>query len=436
MQVTVENVGSLERKITVGIPAAQIQSALDKRLNEVSRTVKLDGFRPGKVPMKVVKKRFGEAVRGEVIEKTIQDTIFEALNQEKINPAGMPSIESIKADEGQDLEYVAKFEVFPEITLKEFSDISIEKRESDVQDKDFEERMEQLRKNAKEWKETDRAAKEGDQVIIDYKGTKDGEAFEGGSAEDSPLELGSGSMIPGFEDGIAGMKAGEEKDLNLSFPEDYHAEELKGQKVVFHISLKQVNEASIPELDDELAKKFGVDDGLEALKTQVRESMERELEQAIKGDIKQQVMDELMRLHEVDVPQAVIGQQIQIMKRQMVQQFGGAQIDPSIFPDDMFADKAKENAALSLVLSKIIEAKSLAVTREAVKDYIEKMAEGYPDQKEEIVKYYMNDKQRHAEIEAVVLEEKLVELVLSEAKVSTKKLDFSEAIAPRKQEEI
>ncbi len=436
MQVTVENVSNLERKITVGIPAAQIQSALDKRLNEVSRTVKLDGFRPGKVPMKVVKKRFGEAVRGEVIEKTIQDTIFEALNQEKINPAGMPSIESIKADEGQDLEYVAKFEVFPEISLSEFTQISIEKRESEVQDNDFDERLEQIRSNAKEWKEVARAAKNGDQVIIDYKGTKDGEAFDGGSAEDSPLELGSGRMIPGFEEGIIGMKAGEEKDLKLSFPDDYHSEDLKGQKVVFHVTLKKVNEPFVPELDDELAKKLGVEDGLDSLKKQVRESMERELEQAIKGDIKQQVMDELMRLHEVDVPQAVVGQQIQIMKRQMIQQFGRAQIDPSIFPDDMFADRAKENAALSLVLSKIIEAKSLAVTREAVKAYIEKMAEGYPEQKDEIVKYYMNDKQRHAEIEAVVLEEKLVELVISEAKVSTKKLDFSEAVAPRKKEDL
>ncbi len=435
MQVSVENISTLERKVTVGIPAQQIESALANRINEVSRTARIDGFRPGKVPVKVVKKRFGPALRGEVIEKAIQDSIFEALSQQNINPAGMPAIESVSGEEGQDLEYVARLEVFPEIDLAEFSKITIEKRESEISDKDFEERLEELRKRAKEWKAVERAAKNGDQVIIDYKGTKDGEAFAGGSAENSPLELGLGRMIPGFEDGIVGMKAGDEKDLNLSFPETYHAEELKGQAVVFHIKVNTVNEAFIPELTDELAKKMGVEAGLDAFKTQVRESMNRELEQALKGDVKQQVMAELSKLHEVEVPQAVVKQQIQVMKRQMFQQFGGAQIDPSIFPDDMFADKAKENAALSLVLSKIIDVKSLAATREAVKAYIEKMAEQYDDQKDEIVKYYMNDKSRHAEIEAVVLEEQLVDLVLSEAKINTVKVDFKTAITPRAQTE-
>lgn len=432
MQVSVENVSNLERKVTVGIPAATIESALAKRLNEVSKTVKIDGFRPGKVPMKVIQKRFGDALRGEVIEKAIQESIFEALNQQNINPAGMPTIESIKGDAGQDVEYVAKLEVYPEITLTEFSKITIEQRESTITDADFEQRLQDLRKRAKEWKLAERAAKVGDQVIIDYKGTKNGEAFDGGSASNSPLELGSGQMIAGFEDGLVGMKAGESKSLHLTFPENYHAEDLKGQPVVFEVTINTVNEEFLPELNDELAKKMGVEEGLDAFKKQVRESMDKELEQAIKGDIKQQVMDELLKLHTVDVPKAVVAQQIQVMKRQMIQQFGGAQIDPSIFPDDMFAERAQENAALSLVLSKIIEARALAATREAVKAYIEKMAADYPDQKDEIIKYYMNDKQRHAEIEAVVLEEQLVALVLSEAKVSKTTLSFTDAISPRK----
>jgi trigger factor len=434
MQVSVENVSNLERKVTIGIPAEKIESALAKRLNEVSKTVKIDGFRPGKVPLKVVQKRFGEALRGEVVEKVIQESIFEALTQEKINPAGMPSIESVKAEAGEDLEYVAKLEVYPEIELAEFSKISIEQRESDITDSDFEDRLQELRKRAKEWKETDRAAKDGDQVIIDYTGTNDGEAFEGGSAEASPLELGSGQMIAGFEDGIIGMKAGDEKELNLTFPEDYQAEDLKGKAVVFKVKVNTVNEEFVPELDDDLAKKMGVEDGLEAFKTQVRDSMDKELEQALKGDVKQQVMDELLKLHEIDVPQAVVAQQIQVMKKQMMQQFGDAQIDPSIFPDDMFADRAKENAALSLVLSKIIEAKTLVATRESVKEYIEKMAEGYADQKDEIIQYYMNDKQRHAEVEAVVLEEQLVDLVISEAKVTKAQVSFADAITPRNKE--
>ncbi len=431
MQVSVENVSNLERKVTVGIPAEQIESALASRMNEVSKTVKLDGFRPGKVPKKVIEKRFGPALRGEVIEKAIQESIFEALNQENINPAGMPSIESVKDEDGQDVEYVAKLEVYPEIELQEFSKISIEKRSSEVTEEDFEQRLQDLRKRAKEWKETDRAAKSGDQVMIDYKGTKDGEAFDGGSAENSPLELGSGRMIPGFEDGIEGMKAGDEKSLDLSFPEDYHAEELKGQAVVFEIKVNAVMEEFLPELDDDLAKKLGVEDGLDALKTQVRESMDKELDQALKGDVKQQVMEQLIELHDFEVPQAIVAQQTQALRQQMLQQFGGAQIDPSIFPDDMFADKAKENASLSLVLGKVIEDKSLVATREAVKEYVEKMAADYADQKDEIIQYYMNDKARHAEIEAVVLEEQLVEMVLGEATVTEATVPFSEAITPR-----
>ena len=436
MQVSVENVSTLERKVTIGIPAKQIESSLASKINEVSKTARLDGFRPGKIPLAVIKKRFGQALRGEVIEKAIQESIFVALEQENIKPAGMPAIESIKDEAGQDIEYVAKLEVFPEIDLVAFSNIAIEKRSAEITDADFEARLEELRNRAKEWQPVERAAKTGDQVIIDYQGTLNGEVFQGGSANDSPLELGSGSMIPGFEDGIIGLKAGDIKALNLKFPDEYHAENLKGQAVVFNVTVKAVNESVLPELDDALAKKMGVEAGLEVFKEQVRKSMDRELDQALKGDVKQQVMDELLKLHTVDVPKAVIGQQINIMKQQMLQQFGGAQIDMSIFPDDMFADKAKENAALSLVLSKIIDSKSLVATREAIKAYVEKMAADYEDQAEEIIKYYMNDKRRSAEIEAVVLEEKLVDLVLSEAKVSQVTLPFNEAIKPRSKADL
>ena len=431
MQVSVENVSTLERKVTIGIPAKQIESSLASRINEVSKTARLDGFRPGKIPVAVIKKRFGPALRGEVIEKAIQESIFEVLEQQNIKPAGMPAIESINDKAGQDVVYVAKVEVYPEIDLVSFAKITIEKRNSVITDVDFETRLEELRNRAKEWRPVERAAKNGDQVVIDYKGLLDGEAFQGGSANDSPLELGSKSMIPGFEEGLLGLKAGDKKSLNLKFPDDYHAEKLKGKSVVFEVTVKTVNEAVVAALDDDFAKKMGVEGGLEEFKKQIRKSMDRELEQAVKGDVKQQVMDELLKLHTVDVPKAVVAQQINIMKQQMLQQFGGAQIDMSIFPDDMFAGKAKENAALSLVLSKIIDDKALMATREAIKAYVEKMAADYEDQAEEIIKYYMNDKRRSAEIEAVVLEEKLVDLVLSEAKVSEVKLPFNEAIKPR-----
>lgn len=432
MQISIEDVNALERKMTVGIPASEIESSVSKKLNETSKTIRLDGFRPGKVPAKVVKKRFGPAIRGEVVEKLIQDHFFKAITEKDIKPAGMPSIESVNDEEGKDLEFVAKFEVFPEINVAGFDAIEINTYEAEITDADFEERLTQTQENAKEWKDVERAAKSGDQLTIDFEGTKDGELFEGGAATDSPLELGSNSMIPGFEDGLVGAKLNEEKSLDLTFPDDYQAEELQGQKVNFKVTVKAVKESVMPELDDAFAEKMGVTEGgVEALKTKIRESMDKELDGQLKGKIKQQVMEALVKNNPIEVPKSVVSQQIDALKHQMLGQFGGgANFDTSIFPDEMFEEKAKENAALSLVLSKIIETRELSANREDVKKFVEDMAESYAEQKDEVIQFYMNDPQRTSEIEAVVLEQMLVDLVLKEGKVTHSTVSFKEAITP------
>ena len=286
MQVSIETTSGLERRLTVGVPAERIESEVDSRLQKAAGNVKLPGFRPGKVPMKVMRQRFGAGVRQEVLGEVMSQSFPEAVVQEKLRPAGQPSIEPKVLEAGKDLEYIATFEVFPEVDVVEIKDFEVEKPVADVSDEDVDNIIEVFRKQQGSWEVVERAAAEGDQVNIDYTGTRDGEAFDGGSATGSDLELGSGRMIPGFEDGVAGMVAGEEKILKLSFPEDYHSEDLKGAAVEFAVTLNTVKEMSPAELDDELFAKYGVDEGgLDAFREEVRQNMKRELKNAVENKI-------------------------------------------------------------------------------------------------------------------------------------------------------
>src|SRR5690606_11067919 len=276
MQVSVETRSGLERRITVGVPAEQVDKEVVKRRQDAARKVRINGFRVGKVAFKIVEQRFGESIRQEVLGEVINRTYFDALQKEDITPAGMPSIDTTRNQEGEDLEYVATIEVYPEVELPDFSAFAITRALAEVQDSDVDNMVENLRKQQAKWEEVDRAAQDGDQVVIDYRGTRDGEEFEGGKAENQPLVLGSESMIPGVEDGIVGLKAGDDKSLKLSFPEDYHAEELKGAEVEFEIKVHKVSEQKLPELDDEFFQQYGVEEGgLDQFKEEVRSNMER-----------------------------------------------------------------------------------------------------------------------------------------------------------------
>lgn len=434
MQVSIQTTSGLERRLTVGVPAEKVDDEVKARLQKAAGTVRLDGFRPGKVPMKVLKQRYGAGVRQEVIGEVMQQSFQEAVAQEQLKPAGMPSIEPKSIEEGQDLEFVAIFEVFPDIDLKDYSGLEIEKPVAEVTDADVDKMIETLRKQQAVWEAVDRAAVEEDQVNINYVGTKDGEAFDGGTADKSDLILGSNSMIPGFEDGVAGMKSGEEKTIALTFPEDYHAEELKGAAVEFKVTVNTVSEKKLAELNAELFAQFGVTDGGEdEFRKEVTQNMSRELLNAAKGKVKSLVLDGLLEIHDdVQVPQALAKQEITALKSQMVQQFGGAaeSIDiDSLLPDDMFIEQAERRVKLGLLLNELISTEGLSADPERVKETIEGMAATYEDP-QEVINYYYSNQEQMQQIQAMVLEDALVELLLERVKVSEKACSYDEVLAP------
>lgn len=434
MQVSIQTTSGLERKLTVGIPAERIDGEVNSRLQKAASTVRLDGFRPGKVPMKVMKQRFGAGVRQEVLQEVMNKSFSEAVVQENLKPAGMPDIEPKNMDAGQDVEYVATFEVFPEMELKDYSSMAIEVPVAEIGDADIDQMIETLRGQSAEWQTVDRAAISGDKLNIDFAGTKDGEAFDGGTAEGSDLELGSNSMIPGFEDGLLGAKSGEEKVLSLSFPEDYHAEDLKGAAVEFTVKVNSVSEKQLPELNDEFFGKFGVTEGGETkFREDVAQNMQRELANAIKSKTKNQVMTALAEFHaDLQLPQALIKQDISAQKSQMVQQFGGAaeslDID-SLLPDDMFKDQAERRVRLGLVLNEYISKEEVTADPEKVKETVETLASTYEDP-QEVLNYYYNNQQQLQEIQSMVLEDTVVERLMAQATVTNKPSSYSEVMAP------
>jgi trigger factor len=433
MQVSIETTSGLERRLTVGVPAERIETEVDSRLQKAAGNVRLPGFRPGKVPMKVMRQRFGAGIRQEVLGEVMSQTFQEAVIQEKLRPAGQPSIEARSLEAGKDLEYVATFEVFPEVEVAEIKGIEVEKPVAEVGDADVDNIIEVFRKQQGSWQTVEREAREGDQVNISYAGTRDGEAFEGGSAENSNLELGSGRMIPGFEDGIVGMKAGEQKTLQLSFPEDYHNEELKGAAVEFAVTLNGVEEMVPAALDEELFAKYGVEEGgLETFREEVRQNMARELKNAVQGKVKQQVMDALVEAHEsLEIPQALVAREIDAMRQQMFQQFGGAagqNLDlQSLLPDDMFRENAERRVKLGLVLAELVSKLELKADAAKVREAIEEMASTYQDP-EEVINYYYSNQDQLAAIESRVLEDQMVEKLLENANIVEKQCSYQEAI--------
>ncbi len=434
MQVFIETTSGLERRLTVGIPAERVENEVNSRLQKSAKNIRLDGFRPGKVPMKVIRQRFGPGVRQEVVGEVINQSFYEAVSQENLRPAGQPSIEPKTLEEGKDLEYVATFEVFPEIELSAMTDMSIEKPKAEVTPTDVEEMIEVFRKQQGGMEAADRPAQDGDQVTIDYVGTRDGEVFDGGSAENSDLELGSGRMIPGFESGIEGMSSGDDKVLELNFPEDYHNEDLKGAAVEFKITLKEVKEQVLAPLDDELYAKYGVEEGgEEKFREEISQNMNRELDNAVKNTVKQQVMDAIYEAHRgQDVPKALIDSEISNMRGQMFQQFGGAgaaDLDlESLLPADMFQEQAERRVKLGLILSEFVSKNELTADADRVRSTIEEMASTYQEPEEVINWYYSNQEQLQS-IESRVLEEQVVDKLLENATVSEKECTYQDALS-------
>ncbi|QFU75882.1 trigger factor [Halioglobus maricola] len=440
MQVSIETTSGLERRLTVGVPADRVDAEVVTRLKKAAKNVRLPGFRPGKVPMKVMQQRFGEGVRQEVLGEVMSQSFQEAVVQEKLRPAGQPSIEAKSLDAGKDLEYIATFEVFPDVEVVEFDGFDVERPVAEVKDEDVENIIEVFRKQQGSWEDVERAAALEDKVVIDFVGTKDGEEFEGGSAEGSELELGSGRMIPGFEDGVVGMSAGDEKTLELTFPEDYHSEELKGAAVEFKVTVKSVQEMTPAALDEELFAKYGVEEGgEEQFRKEVGENMARELKNAVESKVKQQVMDAVIDAHDaLEIPQSLIAQEVDVLRNQMLQQFGGAggqDLDlKSLLPDDMFTENAEKRVKLGLLLSELINKFELKADGDKVRSTIEEMASTYQEP-EEVINWYYSNQEQLATVESKVLEDQVVEKLLESAKIVDKECSYQDAIAPAKQDE-
>ncbi|CAM3647325.1 trigger factor [Parendozoicomonas haliclonae] len=442
MQVSLETTSGLERRLTITVPAETVETQVDKRLRDMSKRVKLDGFRPGKVPFKVIKKRYGLGARQEVLGEVMQSSYMEAVIKEELQPAGAPKIEPKNIEEGKDLEFVAIVEVYPEVEIADFAKISVEKPVAEVSEEDVNKMLDTLREQSKTFEaaEEGAAAEQGDLVIIDYKGTVDGEAFEGGAAEGQRLELGSGRMIPGFEDGIAGMKAGEQKDINVTFPAEYHSEELKGKDAVFAITVNEVQKPVLPELNEEFFSRYGVSEGgLEGFREEITKNMGRELKQAVKNKVKNQVMDGLIEIHNVELPAALVEQEIGRLKEQAVQRFasqGMQGLDASALPNEMFQAEAEKRVRLGLIVGEIVKVRELKPEDDRVRAMIEEIASAYQEPQQVIDWYYANEQQL-SQVQYVVLEEQVVDTILEAAQVSEKACSYEEAIkpAPAKTEE-
>ncbi len=433
MRVSVETTSGLERKLTVGVPANDVDSAVDKKLADAAKNVRLPGFRPGKVPMKVMKQRFGSGVRQEVLGDVVNRSFQEAVMGESLRPAGQPSIEIKNFESGQDVEYVATFEIYPTVTLNEVKDFAVTKLVCDVGESDIDEIIEVFQKQQGQLVVVDRAAEDGDTLTIDFEGSKDGEVFEGGTGTDTALELGSGRMIPGFESGLVGATAGEERVLELTFPEDYHAEDLKGAAVEFKVTVKEVKTLELAELNAELFASYGVEgDDVEAFRAEVRKNMERELKAAVDGHVKQQVMDAIIEAHPaLEIPSSLISQEVDVLRGQMFQQFGGA-VSPemdlkSILPDEMFTERAETRVKLGLLVSELVQDLGVRAEPNKVRELIEDIASTYQDPTE-VINWYYEDNDQLMGIESRVLEDSVVEKILENANITEEPTGYQDAL--------
>jgi trigger factor len=426
MQISIETTQGLERKMTIGVPAADVDGQVVVALKSMVKGRKIDGFRQGKIPPNVAHKMFGKPARQEAVQQVMQRSFFEAISKEGLKMAGMPTnFEATVNESGKDLEFVATFEVYPEITLADLASIEVNKKKSEVTDAD----VETLQKQQAKWETSTEAAVDGDQTVVDFDGFIDGEAFEGGKAEGYNLTLGSNSMIPGFETGIEGLKAGDEKTLELSFPADYHKEDLQGKAVEFKVVIKEVKKPELAELNEEFFKGFGVESkDLASFKVDIRANMNRELERAIRNDVKNQVIDGLVAANQIDVPGSLADQEIDRLRQQAVQQFGGGQgIDASMLPAELFKEQADRRVRVGLLMNAAVDTFKLTASEEKIDALIEEVASTYQEP-EQVREYYKNTPEQKSQVEALALEEQVVEKILESAKVTETEAGYEEVI--------
>ena len=425
MSVTVETLEKLERKITLSLPVDTISNEVDKRLKRLARQVKVDGFRPGKVPMNIVAQRYGYSVHYEVMNDKVGELFSQAANEAKLRVAGQPRItEKEGAPEGQML-FDAVFEVYPEVKLGELSGLSVEKVTASVDDAAIERTIDILRKQRRTFAQRglDSAAQDGDRVTIDFEGKIDGEPFQGGKAEDFQFLLGEGQMLQEFENAVRGMKSGESKTFPLNFPADYHGQDVAGKQADFLVTLKKVEASHLPEVTDEMAKSLGVTEGtVEALRGDIRKNLERELKFRLQNRNKQAALDALVKQAELDLPNASVQAEIERMvegARADLKARGIKDADKAPIPDDIFRPQAEQRVRMGLVVAELVRSHELHATAEQVKAHIEELASGY-EKPEEVVRWYYSDMNRLSQVEAIVIENNVTDFILGKAKVSEK----------------
>ena len=434
MQVVLESPSALERQFTITIPSGDVETEFEAKLAETAKRVRIDGFRPGKVPASVVRQRYGQAIRQEIVSDLMEKSLGQALNEHDVKPIGQPKIDDVKFEEGSDFSFKATFEVFPELDPALINGDEIEQTSCKVSAADIKEMIATLREQRKSWKESARAAsKEGDRATINFEGFIDGEAFDGGKGEDHALVLGSGSMIPGFEDGIIGMKKGDAKEIEVTFPEDYHAENLKGKAATFKIEVTKLERGELPAVDEEFIKAFGVESGDEKdFKAELKEQMERELSLTLKNMNKTKVFDVLLEKNaDTPVPDAAIKSEIHALKHQAVERFGGGQqFDPHQLPDELFTEQAERRVRLGILLGATVKKLELQADTDRVRALIDEMAAAYDDP-EQVVNFYYSNDENLKQVEALAVEEQVAEKLLESAKVKTIDMSYADVMKSR-----
>lgn len=423
MQVSVQAGEGLKREMRVDLPADDIEAEIDKRLRRFARSARVPGFRPGKVPARVLRQQYGDQVRGEVFGEMVQSSFPVAVQQEELQPAGMPSIEPDIDQKARRYAYTASFEVFPVVELKSLADKTIKRPVADVTDSDIDQMIERLREQRREWIEVDRGAEKGDRVTLSFRGTIDGEPFEGGTAEELSVEIGLDRMIPGFEDQLIGATNGEARGFDLPFPEDYPAKHLAGQRARFDVKIQKVEEAKRPDVDAEFIRQMGIESGeMSDFRADLRETMEREVRQRADEVVKTRVLDALIETNPTDLPQSLIDQEARALRESLAKSIKN---QPLPFPDAFFAESARRRVALGLLINEVVKHHDLSVDDAAVRKKLEDLAAGY-EQPQEVINYYLSDKERLSQVRASLLEQTVVAHLLKEARVEDEAKSFFE----------
>lgn len=419
MQVSIQRpTEGLEHVITVSVGSEGMTSAVEQRLKEIQKTVRMDGFRPGKVPMNMVRARHLQQVRAEALENLLYDSFFKAADQEQVRVAGILGFEEVSANEGEDIRFVTRFETYPSIAMPDFTAVSVEKVTADIKDSDVDDMIQRLREMRKTYVVVDKAAANGDMVNLDFSGSIDGVKFDGGSAENVPLVLGSGRMIPGFEDGILGMKAGEQKVIDVTFPEGYQAAHLAGKTAQFDIKVNSVQETQLPEVDEEFIKTFGVDAGtVEAFREDVKKNLSRQVNLSLIKQNKDNVMHALLAAVNFDTPKTLVERELRAMMDAMTKRMREQNMPASDLNPDNYREEAAKRVSLGLLLGEVVRANELKADEATVREILAIEADSY-DNPEQFIEWYLADQNRRSEVEAIAIENAVVDLVMSKAKVT------------------